>query len=113
MATRTDRFMRSAVRAARRAKQWAMVAAREADRLLQAARKRAESRDRRRRLKQALLKTGRVLKTAGKAALVAAVAAGIAAARAEGGGRKRPKGRRTVSGSPRSGSRARRRAGSR
>jgi hypothetical protein len=70
-----------------------MVAAREADRLLQEARKRAESEDRRRRLKQTLLKTGRVLRTAGRAALVAAVAAGIAAARAERRGRRLPKGR--------------------
>jgi hypothetical protein len=93
MATRTDRFMSAAVRAARRAKQWAMVAAREADRLLREARKRAESEDRRRRLKQTLLKTGRVLRAAGRAALVAAVAAGIAAARAELSGRKLPKGR--------------------
>ena len=83
MATRTDRFMSAAVRAARRAKQWAMVAAREADCLLQEARKRAESEARRRRLKQRLLKTGRVLRAAGRAALVAAVAAGIAEARAE------------------------------
>jgi hypothetical protein len=79
--------MSAAVRAAKRAKQWAMVAAREADRLLQEARKRAESEDRRRRLKQTLLKTGRVLRSAGRAALVAAVAAGIAAARAETGRR--------------------------
>jgi len=79
--------MSAAVRAAKRAKQWAMVAAREADRLLQEARKRAESEDRRRRLKQTLLKTGRVLRAAGRAALVAAVAAGIAAARAETGRR--------------------------
>ena len=85
MATRTDRFMSAAVRAARQAKQWALVAAREADRLLQEARKRADSEDRRRRLKQTLTKTGRVLRAAGRAALVAAVAAGIAAARAEGG----------------------------
>jgi hypothetical protein len=83
MATRTDRFMSAAVRAAKRARQWAIVAAREADRLLQEARKRAASEDRRRRLKQTLLKTGRVLRAAGRAALVAAVAAGIAAARAE------------------------------
>jgi len=83
MATRTDRFMGAAVRAARRAKQWALVAAREADRLLQEARKQADSEDRRRRLKQTLLKSERVLKVAGRAALVAGVAAGIAAARAE------------------------------
>jgi hypothetical protein len=93
MATRTDRFMSAAVRAARRAKQWAMVAAREADHLLQEARTRAESEYRRRRLKQTLLKTGRVLRAAGRAALVAAVAAGIAAARAELSGRRLPKGR--------------------
>jgi hypothetical protein len=83
MATRTIRFMSAAVRAARRAKQWALVAAREADRLLQEARTRVESEARRRRLKQTLQKTGRVLMIAGRAALVAAVAAGIAEARAE------------------------------
>ena len=93
MATRVDRFMSAAVRSAKRAKQWAMVAAREADRLLQEARKEAQSEDRRRRRKQMLLKTGRVLRVAGRAALVAAVAAGIAAARAERSGRALPKGR--------------------
>jgi hypothetical protein len=92
MATRTDRVMGAAVRAARRAKQWALVAVREADRLLQEARKQADSEDRRRRLKQTLLKSERVLKVAGRAALVAGVAAGIAAARAERRGRKLPKG---------------------
>ena len=96
MATRTDRFMRSAVRAARRAKQWAMVAAREADHLLHEAQQRADSEDRRRQLKQTFLKTGRVLRAAGRAALVAAVAAGIAAARAERRDRKLPKGRRAL-----------------
>lgn len=85
MATRTDRFLSAAVRAARQAKEWALTAAREADRLLQEARKRADSEDRRLRLKKTLTRTGRILRTAGRAALVAAVAAGIAAARAEGG----------------------------
>ena len=94
MATRKDRFMSAAVRAAAQAKQWALVATREADRLLREARKRAESIERRRRLKRTLLKTGRVLRSAGKAALVAAVAAGVAAARAELSDRKLPKGRR-------------------
>jgi hypothetical protein len=83
MATRTDRFMSAAVRAARQAKDWALTAAREADRLLQEARKRADSEDRRRRLKQTLTRTGRVLRAAGRAAIVAAVAAGIAAVRSE------------------------------
>jgi len=92
MAT-TNRFMATAVRTAKQAKEWAIVAAREADRLLQVARKKAETAARRRRVKQTLVKTGRVLKAAGRAALVAAVAAGIAAARAEGNARKLAKGR--------------------
>ena len=91
MATRTDRFMSAAIRAARRAKQWALVASRATDRLLQEARKRVESEDRRRRLKQTLRKTGRVLMVAGRAALVAAVAAGIGEARAALRGRSLPR----------------------
>jgi predicted GTPase len=93
MATRTDRFMNAAVGAARRAKQWAVAAAREADRLIEEARKEAKSEDRRRRLKQTLSKTGRVLKAAGRAALIAAVATGIAAARSEIIRGKLPRGR--------------------
>lgn len=92
MTSRTDRFMSAAIRATRQARRWALVAAREADRLLQAARKQAESEDRRRRFKETLRKTGRVLKVAGRAALVAGVAAGIAAARAERSARKPRKG---------------------
>jgi len=91
MGTRTDRVMGAAVRAAKRAKQWAIVAAREADRLLREARKQAESVEQRRRLKLTLLRTGRVLTAAGRAALVAGVATGIAAARAEFGPPKLPK----------------------
>jgi hypothetical protein len=86
MATRTDRFLKAAVRAARRAKQWA-------DRLLEETQKQAESDDRRRRLKQTLTKTGRVLQAAGRAALVAAVAAGIVAARADRRRQNLPRGR--------------------
>jgi hypothetical protein len=93
MATRTDRFMNAAVGAARRAREWAMAAAREADRLIEQARKEAKSEDRRRRLKQTLAKTGRVLRAAGRAALVAAVATGIAAARSEIIRGKLPRGR--------------------
>lgn len=93
MATRTDHFMRAAERAARRAKAWALVAAREADRLLEEARREAESEDRRRRRRQMLLKSKRVLWAAGQAALVAAVTAGIAAVRAERSPRKLPRGR--------------------
>jgi hypothetical protein len=85
--------MNAAVRAAKRAKQWAIVAAREADRLLQEARKQADSEQRRRRLKLTLLRTGRVLTAAARAALIAAVATGIAAARDEFSVRKRPRGR--------------------
>jgi len=98
MGTRTDRFMHAAVRAAKRAKQWATVAVREADRLLHEAKKVAESWERRRRLKRTLRKTARVLEAAGEAAVLAGVAAGIAAAGAQVSGkrraRKRPKGRK-------------------
>jgi len=84
MATRTDRLMSAAVRAARHAKRWA-------DRLLQEARKQIASEDRRSGLKQTLLKTGRVLMVAGRVALVAAVAAGIAEARSGRRGRRLPR----------------------
>jgi hypothetical protein len=91
MATRTDRFMSAAVRATKRAKRWALAAAREADRLMEEAQKQANSEDRQRRRKQTLLKTGRVLRAAGEAALVAGVVAGLAAIRAEGARRTLPK----------------------
>jgi dsDNA-specific endonuclease/ATPase MutS2 len=71
------------VRAAKQAKQWAIAATREADQLLKAAKKRAETIERKRQLKKRLQQTARVMKSAGKAAVVAGVAAGIAAARAE------------------------------
>jgi hypothetical protein len=83
MATRTDRLMDAALRTAKKAKQWATAAAREADRLLREAEKRALTRDRHRRLKKTLLQTSRVMKAAGRAAVIAAVAAAIAAARHE------------------------------
>jgi len=88
MASRSERFKKAAVKAAKKAKQWAQVAVREADRLLAEAQKRAETEDRQRRIKQALVRTGKVLKAVGRAALVAGVAAGIAAARAENRARK-------------------------
>jgi len=83
----TDRWKRAALAAAKQAKQAAIAAGREAQRLYQAARQRVDTAARRRRVKLALQKTGRVLKAAGKAALVAGVAAGLAAAR-DGGKRK-------------------------
>jgi len=85
--------MSAAVVAARRARQWAVSAAREADRLIEEARKEAKSEDRRRRMKQTLAKTGRVLRAAGRAALIAAVATGIAAVQAERSRRKLKSGR--------------------
>lgn len=91
MAKRTDHFMGAAVRAARRAKEWALAAQREADRLLTEARREADSEDRRRRRRKTLLKAGRVLEAAGRAALVAAVVAGIAAVRAERADRTLPR----------------------
>ena len=89
MPARTDRLMSAAVRAAKQAKQLATAAVREADRLLQEAKKRAETIERRRHLKKRLMQTARVMKSAGKAAVVAAVAAGVAAARAEMSDRKK------------------------
>jgi hypothetical protein len=83
MATSTDRLMTAAVNAAKQAKKWTAKAAREADRLLTVARKRADTEIRRRHLKKTLETTGRVLRVAGEAAIVAGVTAGIAAARAE------------------------------
>lgn len=94
MGARTDRFMNAAVRTAKQAKQWALAAAREADRVLRDAKQRAESLERRRHITQRLLKAGRVLRTAGRAALVAAVAVGIVAARVEHDSRALPKRRR-------------------
>jgi hypothetical protein len=88
MASRTERFKKAAVKAAKKAKQWAGVAMREADRLLAEAQKRAETEERQMRIKRALVRTGKVLKAVGRAALVAGVAAGIAAARAENRARK-------------------------
>jgi len=83
MASRTERFKKAAIKAAKKAKQWAQVAGREADRLLQEAQKRAETEERHLRIKRALARTGKVLKAVGRAALVAGIAAGIASARAE------------------------------
>jgi hypothetical protein len=60
-----------------------MTAAREADRLLAEAQKRAETEQRQMRMKAALARTGKVLKAVGRAAIVAGIAAGIASARAE------------------------------
>lgn len=85
--------MNAAVGAAKRAKEWAVAAAREADRLIEEARKEAKSEDRRRRIKETLAKTGRVMRAAGRAALVAAVATGIAAVQAERSRRKLKSGR--------------------
>jgi len=93
MATRTDHIMKATVRAAKRAKRWAIVAARETDRVLKEAQKQANSEDRQRRRKQTLLKAGRVLRAAGHAALVAGVVAGIAAVRAERRDRALPRSR--------------------
>ena len=91
MATRIDRVMSAAVRAAKQAKVWATAAAREADRLLQDAKKRAETIERKRHLKKRLLQTARVMKTAARAAMVAGLAAGIAAVQAERSRRKQLK----------------------
>src|SRR3989304_5401587 len=80
MTTRSDRFMSAAARAAPPATQTGGGGG-------------GGGGPRRRRRKQMLLGAGRVRRPAGRAALVAAVAAGIAAVRAERSPRKLPKGR--------------------
>ena len=94
MASRADRFKSAAVKAARAARKWAMTAVLEADRLLAEAQKRVEDEKRRKKVKAALKRTAKVLGAVGRAAIVAGVAAGIAAARAESRGGKPTKKRR-------------------
>ena len=83
MASRAESYKKAAVKAAKKARLWAVAAAREADRLLAEAKKRAVTEERRMRVKAALRRTAKVLRAAGRAAIVAGVAAGIAAARAD------------------------------
>lgn len=83
MASRAERYKKAAVKAAKKARLWAVAAAREADRLLAEAKKRAVTEERQMRVKAALRRTAKVLRAAGRAAIVAGVAAGIAAARAD------------------------------
>jgi hypothetical protein len=94
MGSRAERYKKAAVKAAKKARLWAAAAAREADRLLAEAKKRVDTEERRMRIKAALRRTAKVLRAAGRAAIVAGVAAGIAAARADQRARKaRRKGR--------------------
>ena len=79
MSSRTDRFKTAAVKAAHKAKQAALVAMREAERLIKDARQRAATEVRRQQLKLRLKRMAGVLKAAGKAAGKAAVVAGAAA----------------------------------
>src|ERR1043166_4247726 len=62
MASRAERFKKTAIKAAKTAKKWAETAAKEADRLLAEAQKRAETDERRMRMKAALRRTGQGLK---------------------------------------------------
>jgi len=71
MAAKT-RLQRLAMQAAQRVKAAAAVATREANRLLKEARRRVTDERTRRRIKQSLQKTGRVLKAASAAAAAAA-----------------------------------------
>jgi threonine synthase len=71
MATKT-KLQRLAMQAANRAKAAAAVATREANRLLKEARRRVTDERTHRKIKQSLLKTGRVLKAASAAAAAAA-----------------------------------------
>ena len=71
----------AAHRTAKQAKKAAVLAAREADRLMRVAKQRVESSGAKQRLKRALQKMGRVLKAAGTAAVRAGIAAGKHAAK--------------------------------
>ena len=83
MASRAERYKKAAVKAAKKARMWAVAAVRQADRLLVEAQKRVETEQRRMRVKAALRRTGKVMRAVGRAAIVAGVAAGIAPARAD------------------------------
>ena len=74
-----EQWKARALTAARKAKQGALAAAKQADALLKVARQKAETVARRRKVRQVLRQTSRVMKTAGKAALVAGVMAAMAA----------------------------------
>lgn len=67
------------LKAARDAKQRALAAVQHADALMRAARHKAETEARRRKVRQAMRTAGRALKAAGKAALAAGAAAALAA----------------------------------
>lgn len=82
MATQ-EQWKARAVTAARIAKQGALAAAKQADALFKVARQKAETMARRRKVRQMLKQTSRVMKTAGKAALAAGVMAAVAAVASE------------------------------
>src|SRR5439155_26995254 len=100
MASRAERFKTAAVNAAKTARKWGDGAAREADRLRKEARKRVETEQRHRRVKAALRRTGKVLKAAGRAAIVGGVAAVSASARADRRGHKDIRGAKHVASVP-------------
>lgn len=78
-----------AVKAARVAKRGALAAVKQADALIRVARQKAETMARRRKMRQVLRRTSRVLKTAGKAALAAGAVAALASVASEIRSRKR------------------------
>jgi hypothetical protein len=78
MATQ-EQWKARALTAARKAKQGAIAAAKQADALFKVARQKTETIARRRKVRQVLKQTSRVMKAAGKAALVAGVMTAMAA----------------------------------
>ena len=62
MASRAERYKKAAVKAAKKARMWAVAAVRQADRLLVEAQKRVETEQRRMRVKAALQRTGKVMR---------------------------------------------------
>src|SRR5437899_11771582 len=83
MASRAERYKKAAVKAAKKARMWAVVAVCLNNRLLVEAQKRVETEQRRKRVKAALRRTGKVMRAVGRAAIVAGVAAGLVGARGE------------------------------
>lgn len=82
-------WKRRVVKAAQAAKRGALVAAKHADALIKAARQKAETAARRRKIRRTLQQASRVLKTAGKAALAAGATAAVAAVAREARGSRR------------------------
>ncbi|HJQ66470.1 MAG TPA: hypothetical protein VJ816_08840 [Gemmatimonadales bacterium] len=82
-ASNQEKWKARTLKAAQAAKRGALAVVRQADTLLKVARQKAGTMARRSKLRQRLRETGRVLKSAGKAALAAGAAAAMVAVAGE------------------------------